>query len=78
MEKLDRIDPALAAQEIHAQDAVDPYDAFRIKGGGAQFQDPYAAEESGPTNAYKSKDQNAGMNWNDAGPHKLDGTTGHF
>ena len=78
VEKLERIDPELAKQEIHANDALDPYDAFRVKGGAAQYLDPYAKEESGPTNAYKSKDANAGMNWNDAGPHKLDGTTGHF
>lgn len=78
VEKLERIDPELAKQEIHAHDTVEPYDAFRVKGGAAQFSNPYANEESGPTNAYKTKDQNAGMNWNDSGPHKLDGTTGHF
>mmetsp|Transcript_12257 Transcript_12257/g.29618 ORF Transcript_12257/g.29618 Transcript_12257/m.29618 type:complete len:330 (+) Transcript_12257:228-1217(+) len=78
LEKLERIDPELAKQEIHAHDAMEPYDAFRVKGGAAQFFDPYAPEENGPTNVYMGKDQNAGMNWNDAGPHKLDATTGHF
>ena len=74
IEKMDKIDPELAKQEIHAHDTMEPYDTFRNKGGAAQHYDPYAREERGPTNAYKTKDQNAGMNWNDAGPHKLEGT----
>jgi hypothetical protein len=33
VEKLERIDPQLAAQEIFANDADDPYDRFRNKVG---------------------------------------------
>ena len=34
-----------------------------------------ASEEHGPTNVYMAKDKNAGMNWNDAGPHRISSTS---
>jgi hypothetical protein len=37
VEKLERLDPELAKQEIHAHEAVDAYDAFRVKAGLYKF-----------------------------------------
>jgi len=75
VEKLDSIDPELLKKEIKNTRQEDPYDAFRVKGGANQYHDPYAPEEHGPTNVYMAKDKNAGMNWNDAGPHRISSTS---